>query len=212
MRAVGPKAKKLGYFVCGKYDLTITGSGIGGTKDGTQDDFLLAYVNRNLPGQIQVTARVDSISAPNLSNAIAGVIIRRDDSKPGERFAAVVISNRKEALFLHRDNPCNEAEAPCDKTKTKVQHDGPLPITFPIFVRIGASNVDGKPGRVQFTGETSEDGEHWDAFSAVTQIQMDRVPNMNLVAGLAVGLIQNGPGPDDSASRSHAKFSHVEVS
>jgi hypothetical protein len=125
------------------------------------------------------------------------VTIRREFG-PGERFAAVVITNQNEALFLHRDKP-----------QAIVRHDGPVKVTLPIFIRIAARNVDG-PGIVEFTGKISKDGSKWDTLSAVTKIQMDTVPNIDLKAGLAVSA-QTGPNDVTAPLQAHAKFSRVNV-
>jgi hypothetical protein len=124
------------------------------------------------------------------------VTIRREFGAD-ERFAAVVITNQNEALFLHRDKP-----------QEIVKHDGPVKVTLPIFIRITARNVDGEPGIVDFTGEISKDGSRWDTLSAVTKIQMDTVPNIDLKAGLTVSA-QTGPNDVTAPSQAHAIFSRV---
>ena len=205
----GNSVQKSGSYICGKYELRISGHGIdtipvtndrGETQIGKwKDEFLFANVQRNLGlGEVEVTARVDGINAPSYPNALAGVTIRREFDAD-ERFAAVIITNQDEALFLHRDNP-----------QEIVKHDGPVKVTLPIFIRIIARNVDGEPGIVEFTGKTSKDGSNWSTLSAVTKIKMDDVPNIDLKAGLAVSA-QTGADIATASLQAHATFSCVDV-
>jgi hypothetical protein len=187
--------QRSGSYVCSRYDLKITGSGIGGTKD----EFLFASVERNpAQAEIEVTARVDGIKAPDCPDARAGVMIRRSFDKD-ERFAAVTITNRNQALFLHRDG-----------VGTSVKQDGPIAVTLPVLVRLTARSVDTRPGYVAFTGAISKDGTAWRPFSALTEIDMDVVADVDLRAGLAV-TAQTGPNIKMPASQAHAIFSRVKV-
>jgi hypothetical protein len=194
LRDFGP-VQKSGSYVCSRYDLRIVGSGIGETKD----EFLLASVERNpAQGEIEVTARVDGIRAPDCPNARVGVMIRRSFDQR-DRFAAVTITNQNQALFLHRD-----------EAGESVKQDGPFDITFPVFVRLVARSVDAKPGRVAFTGAISKDGAAWLTISAFTEIDMDIVADIDLRAGLAV-TAQTGPNVKAPGSQAHAIFSRVKV-
>jgi hypothetical protein len=194
LRNIG-KVQKSGSFVCSRYDLTIDGSGIG----GSEDEFLLASVECNpAQGEIEVIARVDGITAPNYPNARAGVMIRRSFDQ-NERFAALTITNQNQALFLHRD-----------KAGESAKQDGPIDVTLPVFVRLTARSVDTKPGHAAFTGAISKDGTTWKTISALTEIDMDIVADVDLRAGLAV-TAQTGATAKSPGSQAHAIFSQVEV-
>jgi len=194
LRDIGP-VQKSGTYVCSRYDLRITGSGIGETKD----EFLLASAERNpAQGEIEIIARVDGIKAPDYPYARVGVMIRRSFDQQ-ERFAAVTITNQNQALFLHRDDAGASAK-----------QDGPVDVTLPIIVRLVARNVDPRPGSVEFTGAISKDGAAWQTISALTEIRMDVVADIDLKVGLAV-TAQTGPNVEMSAFQAHAIFSRVEV-
>ena len=170
LRNIGA-AQKSGSCNCGKYDLRMTGTGIGGAKD----EFLLAFIERDAGvGAIEISACINGINAPNYPDAVAGVMIRRSFDQ-NERFAAVVITDENTAMFLHRDG----VELP-------VEQDGPVDVTLPVFVRLKAQSVAGKAGRVDFIGEISKDGSSWRVISAVTEIRMDDVADVDLKVGLAV--------------------------
>jgi hypothetical protein len=194
LRNIG-KVQKSGSFVCSRYDLTIDGSGIG----GSEDEFLLASVECNpAQGEIEIIARVDGITAPNYPNARAGVMIRRSFDQ-NERFAALTITNQNQALFLHRD-----------KAGESAKQDGPIDVTLPVFVRLTARSLDTKPGNVAFTGAISKDGDTWQTISALTEIEMDIVADIDLRAGLAL-TAQTGGNAKTPASQAHAIFSRVKV-
>jgi hypothetical protein len=194
LRNIG-KVRKSGSFVCSRYDLTIDGSGIG----ESEDEFLLASVECNpARGEIEVIARVDGITAPNYPNARAGVMIRRSFDQ-NEKFAAVTITNQNQALFLHRD-----------KAGESAKQDGPIDVTLPVFVRLTARSLDTKPGNVAFTGAISKNGATWQTISALTEIEMDVVADIDLRAGLAV-TAQTGATAKSPASQAHVIFSRVNV-
>jgi hypothetical protein len=192
----GPPVQQSGSYACSRYDLRITGQGIGGTSD----NFLFAYVNRDSDNEpvIRITARFEGINAPNYPHARAGVMIRKFD-EPGHlpplRFAAMLITNQNQALFLHRDADGAAAA-----------QDGPIDVTIPCFIRLTGQKVEGAVGFVDFTGEVSQDGLTWKAVSAVTRIKIDG----ELMTGLAV-TAQTGPAPDVSTMQAHACFSKAEV-
>jgi hypothetical protein len=82
----GDSVQKSGSYICGKYELRFSGHGIGliPVKNDTgqtqigkwQDEFLFANVTRNLGlGPVEVSAKVEGINAPNLSQFCSG----RDD-------------------------------------------------------------------------------------------------------------------------------------
>ena len=194
LRDIGP-VQKSGSYVCSRYDLKIVGSGIGDIKD----EFLLASVVRNPSlGEIEVTARIDGITAPEFPNARAGVMIRRSFDQQ-ERFAGVTITNQNQALFLHRD-----------KAGESVKQDGPIDVTLPVFVKLTANSVDAKPGTVALTGAISRDGVAWHTINALTEIEMDLVADIDLRAGLAV-TAQTGLNVKTPPSQAHAIFSRVKV-
>ena len=211
LRNVG-KAEKEGSYTCGKYELRISGQGIGVIPvfdDQTkakipgkwEDAFLFANVQRNMRlSRVAVTAFIEGLSAPDDSNPLAGVIIRRD-SGPGDVFAAVFINNQKEILFIHRDNPQGAV--------VTAKHDWQgQNATIQVFIRIVAQNVDLKPGFVGFTGELSKNGSNWNRIGDVTEIKMDVEANIAVKVGLAVSAQTY---PKDPAFLAHATFSSVDV-
>jgi hypothetical protein len=196
LRGVGPEIQPSGSYGCSRYDLRITGQGIG----GQQDNFLFASVDRDSDNEpeIAISARVDGINASQYPNARAGVMIRKFDqtSDPGKhRFAALVVTNQNKALFVHRDLEGAVAG-----------QDGPIDVTLPCFIRLTARKDIGFPGVIGFTGEVSQDGTAWKTVSALTKFQIDG----RLMAGLAV-TAQTGPLADRPSVPAHACFSKVEV-
>jgi outer membrane protein assembly factor BamB len=215
LRNIG-EAETFGTYLCGKYELQISGRGIdkqpvkderGNEIPGqTQDEFVFANVERNMgPGSIQVTSRLDAIDTPqNQPDAIAGVMIRRD-TRQGAKFAAVVISKKKEndttsivARFLYReDDNAPFTVIDCD------QKDN-----LPIFIRIIGQSVDGKVGWVKFWGEISKNSSDWKIIGEAIEIRMDpQTANMDLKAGLMVSA-ETGSRPDTVG---HATFSLVDI-
>ena len=129
------------------------------------------------------------------------MIVRRD-SGPGDVFAAVVITNQREILFMHRDNP--------QGTVVTAKHDWQgQNATLQVFIRIVAQNVDLRPGFVGFTGEFSKDGSSWNRIGDVTEIKMDDVANIDVKVGLAVSAQTY---PNDPTFLAHTTFSRVDVS
>ncbi|MGH6838930.1 MAG: hypothetical protein ACREDT_09020 [Methylocella sp.] len=196
LRGVGPGIQQSGSYGCSRYDLRITGQGIG----GKQDNFLFASVDRDSDNEpeIAISARVDGINASQYPDARAGVMIRKFDqtSDPGKhRFAAMVVTNQNKVLFVHRD-----AEG------AVTGQDGPIGVTVPCFIRLTGRKDGGIPGVIGFTGEVSQDGTAWKTVSAVTKFQIDG----RLMAGLAV-TAQTGPVADTSFFQAHACFSKVAV-
>jgi hypothetical protein len=103
LRSVGTVVQQSGSYSASRYDLRITGHGIG-----EQDSFLFAYVDRDSDHEpvIAISARVDGINASQYPAARAGVMIRKFDQegdRSARRFAALVITNQNKALFLRRD-------------------------------------------------------------------------------------------------------------
>ena len=196
LRGIGPGVQASGSYTCSRYDLRITGQGIG----GKQDSFLLASVNRDADHEdvIAVTARVEGINAAQYPNAQAGVMVRKfsqDPAPESRRFAALLITNRNKAIFLHRD-----------EEGVVARQDGPIDVTLPCFVRIAATRVAGLRGVVDIEGQISQDGVTWSTVSALTRITMDG----RLMAGLAVTAAV-GAAPDTSAFQAHASFTKVAI-
>ena len=75
MSFAGAPVQQSGSYACTRYDLRITGQGLG----GVQDSFQFAFVNRDSDNEseISITARVDGINATNYPNPYAGVMIRK---------------------------------------------------------------------------------------------------------------------------------------
>jgi len=191
----GPDVQQSATYGCSRYNLRITGQGIGGKKD----HFLFAYTNRDslIDSEISICARVDGINALQYPNARVGVMIRKfEQTDPSvHRFAAMVITNEKKALFLHRDF---EGET--------VEQDGPINVTLPCFIRLKARKDLVRPELIEFFGEFSLDGTNWTQVNAATKIQIDG----RLDIGLAV-TAQTGSVADTSLSQAQAFFSKVVV-
>lgn len=68
--------------------------------------------------------------------------------------------------------------------------------------------MDTKPGHVAFAGAVSKDGATWETISALTEIEMDVVADIDLRAGLAV-TAQTGPNVKTPPSQAHAIFLRV---
>ena len=195
----GAPVQQSGSYGCTRYDLRITGQGLG----GVQDSFLFAYVKRDSDNEseIGITARLDGINAPNYPNPYAGVMIRKfgdttqNVSAATTRFAAIVVTKDKKVLFLHRD---------VDGGPTT--QDGPLMVTFPCFVRLTATKIPGESGFIEFVGHVSDDGIDWKLVSAMTKIAIDG----QLMVGLAV-TAQLGKVADTTTDQAHASFSKVAV-
>jgi hypothetical protein len=195
----GAPVQQSGSYACTRYDLRITGQGLG----GVQDSFQLAYVNRDADNEseIGITARLDGINAPQYPNPYAGVMIRKYGDTTANiqpnatRYAAVIVTKDKKVLFLHRD---------VDGGPTT--QDGPLMVTFPCFLRLTATKLLNEPGFIEFVGEYSDDGIDWKIVSAMTKIAIDG----RLMVGLAV-TAQLGKIADTTTDQAHASFSRVAV-
>jgi hypothetical protein len=195
----GAPVQQSGSYACTRYDLRITGQGLGDGKDS----FQFAFVSRDSDNEpeISITARVDGINASNYPNPYAGVMIRKfGDTTPNfqtnaTRYAAVIVTKDKKVLFLHRDVDGG--------TTTK---DGPVLVTFPCFVRLTATKLEEEPGFIEFVGEYSDDGIDWKRVSAMTKIAIDG----RLMVGLAV-TAQIGSVADTTTDQAHASFSRVAV-
>jgi hypothetical protein len=191
----GVEVQQSATYGCSRYNLRITGQGIGDKKD----HFLFAYANRDslIDSEISICARVDGINAEQYPNARVGVMIRKyEQTDPSEhRFAAMIITNEKKALFLHRDF---EGDS--------VEQDGPINVTLPCFIRLKARKDLVRPELIEFIGEFSLDGTNWTPVNAATKIQIDG----RLDVGLAV-TAQTGSVVDTSLSQAHAFFSKVVV-
>ena len=195
----GAPVQQSGSYACTRYDLRITGQGLG----GVQDSFQLAYVNRDADNEseIGITARLDGINAPQYPNPYAGVMIRKYGDTTANiqpnatRYAAVIVTKDKKILFLHRD---------VDGGPTT--QDGPLMVTFPCFLRLTATKLPNEPGFIEFVGEYSDDGIDWKPVSAMTKIAIDG----RLMVGLAV-TAQLGKIADTTTDQAHASFSRVAV-
>ena len=195
----GATVQQSGSYACTRYDLRITGQGLGGVLDS----FQFAFVNRDSDNEseIAITARVDGINAPNYPNPYAGVMIRKfgdttQHIQPyATRFAAILVTKEKKVLFLHRDNDGGHTA-----------QDGPLMVTFPCFVRLTAKKIPEEPGFIEFVGEASDDGIDWKLVSAMTKIAIDG----RLMVGLAV-TAQLGKVADITTDQAHASFSKVAV-
>jgi hypothetical protein len=192
----GPEVQQSATYGCSRYNLRITGQGIRDKKD----DFLFAYTNRDSlrDSEISICARVDGINASQFPNARVGVMIRKFDQQtdPSERrFAAMVITNEKKALFLHRDFDGDS-----------VEQDGPINVTLPCFIRLTAKKDLARPELIEFIGEFSLDGTNWTPVNAATKFQIDG----RLDVGLAV-TAQTGSVADTSLSQANAFFSKVVV-
>jgi hypothetical protein len=70
--------------------------------------------------------------------------------------------------------------------------------------------LDTKPGHAAFTGAISKDGATWQTISALAEIDMDIVADIDLRAGLAV-TAQTGATAKSPGSQAHAIFSQMEV-
>lgn len=194
LRGVGPGVQQSGSYSCSRYDLRVSGQGIG----GTQDSFLFAHVERDSSeeSEISVSARVDGINASQYPAARVGVMIRKFDQEgdgKSRRFAALVITKQNEVLFLHRDQEAGT-----------VLQDGPIDITLPCFLRLSARR-SGVTGCFDFDAEFSLDGLQWERpVNAVTQIELDG----RLMVGL-VATAQTGPATDVDIFEAHASFSKI---
>lgn len=196
LSSIGTGIQQSGSYTCSRYNLRITGQGIGATNDS----FLFASVNRDSDHEqeIEITARVDGVNAPQYPNARVGVMIRKfeqDSSQEQHRFAALVVTNQNQVLFLHRDGEGAVA-----------QQDGPVDVTLPCFLKLTATKVISLPGFIEYEGMTSLDGINWKMVSAMTRIRIDG----RLMIGLAV-TAQTGPSADTSSFQAHASFSKVEI-
>jgi hypothetical protein len=203
LRDIGPGVQKSGSYACARYSLRITGRGIG----ATQDNFLFAYVDRDSDHEpeIEVSARVEGINPSQYPDPRAGVMIRKleqqdpADPRPydpqSHRFAAMLITNQGQALFLHRD-----------ANGTSAVQDGPVDVTLPCFVKLTARKNPGMPGFVEFEGKISKDGLNWTTVSALTRIAIDG----RLMLGLAV-TAQTGAQAAATSVQAHASFSKVEI-
>jgi hypothetical protein len=125
-------------------------------------------------------------------------MIRKFDQQtdpPERRFAAMVITNEKKALFLHRDFDGDG-----------VEQDGPINVTLPCFTRLTARKDVARPELIEFIGEFSLDGTNWTPVNAATKFKIDG----RLDVGLAV-TAQTGSVADTSLYQAHAFFSKVVV-
>jgi hypothetical protein len=196
LRGIGPGVQQSGSYSCSRYDLRVTGSGIG----GNHDSFLLAHVERNsdTEPEIAVSARVDGINASQYPAARVGVMIRKfdqDGDLTARRFAALVITNQNKVLFLHRDQEAGV-----------VMQDGPIDVTLPCYLRLSAKD-SGVKGYLDIDATYSLDGVRWErSVSAATRIQLDG----RLMVGLAV-TAQTGSESLPDILEAHASFSKISL-
>jgi hypothetical protein len=200
--------QKSGDFTCNRYILRISGAGIA--LDKKEDSFLFAYTNRDAleNTEISITARVDGINSQYV-NPYAGVMIRKavDDTKIADpaklanplnatRFAAVLVSKEKKALFLHRD-------VDADPNK----QDGPADVTFPCYVRLTAAKDPNDGSFIEFVGDfSSDEGKTWKGFGTKARIAIDGRLMVGLATAAQLGMIK-----DETTDQAHASFSKVAL-
>jgi hypothetical protein len=147
---------------------------------------------------IAISARVDGINVPQYPAARVGVMIRKFDQEGDQsvrRFAALVMTNQSQALFVHRDQEGGI-----------VQQDEPIDVALPCFARLTATRNDGLPGICKFKAELSQDNSNWRIVNSPTRIAMDG----RLMIGLVV-TAQTGTTSEAAIGEAHASFSKIEV-
>jgi hypothetical protein len=196
LRSVGKDVQQFGSYSCSRYSLRVTGHGIG----ADQDSFLFAYVDRDSDHEsmIAITTRIDGINAFQYPAARVGVMIRKftqEGDPTTHRFAALIVTNEKQALFLHRD-----------LEGAVVQQDGPTDVVLPCFLRITARKNSELRGILEFNAEVSQDGTSWGTLNARTRIQMDG----RLLIGL-IATAQIGGNAEANILDAHVSFSKIEI-
>jgi outer membrane protein assembly factor BamB len=202
LRNISADVIKSGRRAGGRYELRMTGAGIGTPNEG----FLFANVDRDpKDGVITIVARVDGMNASMHPEARAGLMMRRGFDKD-EGFAALVVSKEGKATFLCREQA--PAASPALPTR---QIDAPSELTFPMALRLTIKGADGLPGSVQVTAETA--GSVAGPFRAVgepTQLRLDVDESIDLKVGLCATAQTVGPIAE-SALPAWVRFSKVVV-
>jgi outer membrane protein assembly factor BamB len=201
LRNIGPNVVKSGRRVGKRYELRMTGGGIGSPDEG----FLFANLDRDpKDGVISIAARVDGMNAPHFHEANAGLIVRRGDAG-GDGFAALLISRQAQATFLHRDQP-PEGSAPAP-TQTSATRE----LSFPVVLRMTIKGTDGKPGFVEVAAETASSiTAPFQAFGEPVRLRFDDTESMDLKVGLCA-TAQSAEPVQESEYPARARFSEVAV-
>ena len=201
LRNIGQHVIKSGRRAGKRYELRLTGAGIGVPEEG----FLFANVDRDpKEGVITIAASVDGINAPSYPDANAGLIVRRGFT-PVDGFAALLISRRGQATFLYRD------QSPDGSTPPSPRVGATGAASFPIVLRMTVKGADGKPGWVEIAAETASSvTATFQPFGDPIQLRLDVTESMDLKVGLCA-TAQTGEPVPESAYPARARFSKVTV-
>jgi hypothetical protein len=159
-----------------RYEITATGTGIGGSADG----FRFAY--KQLTGDGVITARVDSLDNTNI-DAMSGVMVR-NTLDAGSTFALCGFRAGGQAILSWRTT----ADTDIAGTVQEPQH--PATIVLPHWFKIT------RQGNT-VTAEHSLDGAAWEALGTPTTIAM----NQQVFVGLAVSASVGAANPATTTSR-----------
>ena len=202
LRNIGPNVIKSGHLVAGRYELRLTGAGVGVAEEG----FLFANVDRDpKDGEITLTARVEGLNAPAYPEANAGLIMRRGFGG-GDGFAALLVSRKGQATFLDRDQPL-DGSTPPPVPRTSATSA----VSFPVALRMTIRGADGKPGWVQVAAEiASPVVSAFQPLGEPIELRLDDTESMDLKVGLCATAGAAEPVPE-SAYPARAQFRKVAV-
>jgi hypothetical protein len=203
LRNIGA-ADKNGKLSAGRYQLQLTGAGIGASPEG----FLFAAVERNLSdGAITLSARLDGFNSDHIPTARAGLIVRRGYTPDSDGMVALVVDHDGHVFVLRRDQP----KVAGDKSLKAKQVGRPRLLRTPVNLRMTISEEDAPNGDVRFVVEAAEAPEKHFVRLADFVMRFDVATDLALKVGLfaTAQTDELSHAPADSAPPGFARFSKV---
>jgi hypothetical protein len=203
LRNIG-MAEKTGKLSAGRYQLRLTGTGVGASPEG----FLFAAVERNLAdGAITLSARLDGFNSDHIPTARAGLIARRGYAADSDGMVALVADRDGHVFVLRRDQPKTLG----DKSLKVKQVGRTRLLRTPVHLRMTINEDDAPKGDVRFVVEVAEAPERDFVRLADFIMRFDVADNLALKVGLfaTAQTDELSHPPADSAPPGLATFSKV---
>jgi hypothetical protein len=204
LRDIGAEVDKIGNLSAERYQLKLSGAGIGVSPEG----FLLAAVERLLTdGVITLSARLDGFNADHIPTARAGLIARRGYDWDSGGMVALVVDRDGHVYVLRRDQP----KILGDKS-LKVKRVGRTRhLRTPLNLRLVTSEEDVPKGDVRFVAEIAEAPGGEFVRLADFVMKFDIASDLTLKVGLfaTAQTDELSHAPADSAPPGFARFSKV---
>jgi hypothetical protein len=204
LRDIGPNVKKRGRLSAGRYQLQLTGAGIGASPEG----FLFVAVERNLSdGAITLSAQLDGFNSDHIPTARAGLIARRGYDADSDGMVALVVDRDGHVFVLRRDQPKRAG----DKSLKVKQAGRARLLRTPANLRMTINEDDAPKGDVRFVVEVAEAPERHFVRLADFIMRFDVASNLALKVGLfaTAQTDELSHPPADSAPSGLATFSKV---